>query len=694
MSDSRYSYDDNGEVWPYFAATLLGVVLVPMTGLAVVGSGSSSGDQQQQQKVGGTSGKKGDSKTKEKSEFKPRNYKQLSKFRSSRKSLFTAYNGLIAAGWLVMAGLVYIIIQQRILSASDTSKVTFDPYEILGVSYSASEKEIKSVYRKLSVKLHPDKIKASDLANQTREFFEARYVDITKAYKALTDETVRDNFLKYGHPDGPQQTSHGIALPKFLVEGKGSPIVIALYSSVVGILLPLLVGSWWAGTAIYTKTGIRQTTAGKFFEICAKDQPHFITYDRILEILAQSEELELIGKANKGKLGALNSKQIKQVLEDYLNRRETNEKDIDVDTQLEIVSVTPLLLDGLLDISSAFKSATLCQRVIEVKRCIVQAVPFKDQSHGEFLQIPGVQLDTKAKDSSSASSSSWEKSLSSTELEAARQIPKLHFLNAYFKVPGESVVPPNAQAHLIIKFAVTPLGGSSKPPKPEEFDPVLLEDPVDDDETSKVLREPLHTNDLPPVIPYASAPYFPGVYRPNWYGFIVNEKDNKIIDGPAELTRLSYQNLSLSDKDISSKSADNKLAVATFKIQLTTATPPFPGTFSFKLMLLSSGYFGTDIIESVKMTVENPPAVAETTAQDDEDDISEPEEDSVAGALSQMRGGSVKKRAPTSSSTTTDKNDDDEDESSDDEEDLTDIDTDTEDEEDLDDEDSDAKKNK
>jgi translocation protein SEC63 len=422
--------------------------------------------------------------------------------------------------------------------------------------------------------------------------------------------------------------------------------VIASYSLFVGILLPWFVGSWWAGARTYTKTGIHQKTAGRFFEACDKDQPHFVTYDKILAMLADSEEFRIL-------VPNLNKQDIKQLLLDHLDRKVVAKEH----DKMVVVSRSVSLLDGLLDIASAFKNFGLCQRIIEVKRCIIQAVPIKSQSAGEILQLPGVNL--------TDSHITTKQDLDNDTLKLAQTtIPKLHFLKGYFKVPGETVIPPQAQAHVIVKFMVIPFG-SNVP----DIDDKLLMDAPEEDETAKVLRDPLSTNELAPAIPDVCAPYFPGSYKPIWYGFIVNERDGKIIDGPVEMKRVSYDNLKLSSEELADGS---NITIGTFKIQLSPATPPQAGmTFPFKVMLLSSGYFGCDIVESVPMVIENPPVVAET----EDYDISEPEEDSVAGAVSQLRGAPVKK---------TPKKEQDDD-SSDEEEDLSDIDTDTSDEEDEED---------
>src|SRR5687768_10457173 len=59
-----------------------------------------------------------------------------------------------------------------------------DPYAILGVPRGASEKDIKSAYRKLAKELHPDRNKDNPKAAE-------RFSDVTKAYDLLSDKDKR-----------------------------------------------------------------------------------------------------------------------------------------------------------------------------------------------------------------------------------------------------------------------------------------------------------------------------------------------------------------------------------------------------------------------------------------------------------------------------------------------------------------------
>ncbi|KAM6977994.1 dnaJ homolog subfamily C member 16 [Aplochiton taeniatus] len=75
-----------------------------------------------------------------------------------------------------------------------------DPYKILGVTRSASQAEIKKVYKRLAKEWHPDKNKNPDA--------EDMFIKIAKSYEILSNEEKRANYDRYGQTDDTQQNSH------------------------------------------------------------------------------------------------------------------------------------------------------------------------------------------------------------------------------------------------------------------------------------------------------------------------------------------------------------------------------------------------------------------------------------------------------------------------------------------------------
>ena len=66
-----------------------------------------------------------------------------------------------------------------------------DFYDALGVTRSAEEKEIRSAYRKLVRKFHPD-------VNPNDKAAESRFKEVTNAYEVLSDPDKRKKYDKYG----------------------------------------------------------------------------------------------------------------------------------------------------------------------------------------------------------------------------------------------------------------------------------------------------------------------------------------------------------------------------------------------------------------------------------------------------------------------------------------------------------------
>lgn len=80
---------------------------------------------------------------------------------------------------------------------------TKDPYEILGVSKNASQEEIKSAYRKLARKYHPD-VNPGDAAA------EEKFKEISSAYQTIGDPDRRRQYDQFGTTDFSEGGGGGV----------------------------------------------------------------------------------------------------------------------------------------------------------------------------------------------------------------------------------------------------------------------------------------------------------------------------------------------------------------------------------------------------------------------------------------------------------------------------------------------------
>ena len=67
-----------------------------------------------------------------------------------------------------------------------------DYYDLLGVSKDASPSDLKSAYRKLALKLHPDRNPGDPQA-------EEKFKEAAEAYSVLSDADKRQRYDAYGH---------------------------------------------------------------------------------------------------------------------------------------------------------------------------------------------------------------------------------------------------------------------------------------------------------------------------------------------------------------------------------------------------------------------------------------------------------------------------------------------------------------
>ncbi|CCE63985.1 hypothetical protein TPHA_0G01480 [Tetrapisispora phaffii CBS 4417] len=626
-----YDYDEGSETWPFFMLTLLLTVLIPMTLMQIWKlTGKTETEDEKVLKVNNSKSvmNKLDDKYTDSSIVTFRD-----KYNNSINNVFSAKNGLIIVGWICVSVLIQIINSNE--SIAKSAMGTFDPYEILGVTVSSTEKEIKKAYRNLSLKFHPDKLDRN-LSEKERLSMEEIFVQISKAYEALTNPATKENYLLYGHPDGPQSQIHGIALPSFLVNGSlMAKIVIFAYVSLLSIGLPYLVRNWWVKTRSYTKNNIHVETASYFVDRMINYKPsEILTVKLIVSWLSHSKEFRIY-------YPTLTAADFERLLLAHINREKVDKSERDI--QYRIVAKCHTLINGLVAIACGFRNMDIASAALDTFKCIMQAVP--DSKYSEILQLPNVNKDHFIENSEDIFTVgklftlddkkigkvlgiSDEELLKDT-LAVASNIPFLRLLKAEFKVPGEKNVITGSIPYISLKILVH--SARQKVISEKKFPEKYLED----DEDFETIKDPYSNLQTIPLTTYSFSPYFPAKRRSDWVCLIGLQKDNKIIQTPVTIDRLSFKNLNnefdkrliteINDKNFNPEEWD----IAKINIPLGQPAPNEKGTAFFKVVIKSADYFGPDLEFTMKMDVIDPPPFEEKEEiyEDDSEDNESGESD-------------------------------------------------------------------
>ncbi|TFK66638.1 hypothetical protein BDN72DRAFT_799683 [Pluteus cervinus] len=639
---ANYNYDEGGVMASYFIISFLVLVLIPST--------FSTLSPQKKEKLDGCQctpcveqRKRNDAREKG----------------SLLNPKFSTRSLLLVAGWTALGFLTYQATQIKL------EHKVYNPFEILGISTGLSQKDIKTHFKKLSRTFHPDKVQLA--VNQTLEEVQNKFVEITKAYKSLTDETIRTNWEVYGHPDGRQETSMGIALPKWIIEGKNNIWVLGFYGLVFGGALPILVGRWWFGNREKTKDGVNAKSAAAFFKTLKEEA----NADEVVGTLGKAYQWERQVSAKVDQdLDALEKEIAAKAQLSWSTAKGFIEKEparrrglvliyahllrlplanpLLVKEQSRVLLQTPLLLNALVNISVSRNWLHTTLWVMRLQAYLVQAL-LPGSEKLQFTQFPGVKseeladLSPDVKDVTDLVSALEKKhdSRVSDIKKAADKWGRLELVDVSFKVIGERVVVPSSIVFLLVKLRITPPTASKVEQKELSVDETKRLIKRNEEKDHQFLISRKETEDLPEnAIPsgYAHAPFWPANRKPSWWIVLADDKSGRVVVPPMKISDVPFANPK-EDRDYRS-----------YKLQFQA--PPNTGLFTWKIYIVSDSFVGEEISRDIVLKIDDASVLA---AEDQpEDDISDPDEDTLAGQMAAMRGGAVKKHVESDDESTTD----------------------------------------
>lgn len=269
----------------------------------------------------------------------------------------------------------------------------FDPFDILEVRPDASNSQIKRAYRKLSLVYHPDKNPDDPLAA-------SRFIQITKAYQALTDEVAKRNWEKYGNPDGPQTTKVGIGLPRFLLMKEHNLMILCTFFFFLILVIPITFICYYQRTKNFAANGVMIDSL-QFLGYYVTESTRLKAGPELLAASAESRAMvmrptdhehvqKLAGQVQEHKRRSFTLPIVMKnqyLVWAHMQRRHhlmTPELRKDCD---ELLQHSMKITQAMIEIACMREWFATAQAMLDFRRCLVQALDCKSS---QLLQIPHV----------------------------------------------------------------------------------------------------------------------------------------------------------------------------------------------------------------------------------------------------------------------------------------------------------------
>lgn len=498
--------------------------------------------------------------------------KKLRKLEEEKSKFKNVFNWQFLVILLLLAAAIALLVYAVILVADNSQIKTFDPFEILGITAAASDREIKRAYRKQSLMYHPDKNPGDTVA-------EKQFMLIAKAYEALTNEEAKANYEKYGNPDGPQALQLSIGLPTFLLKSENHTAIMLMYLMILVVVIPSIVALWYSRSSKFGDSMILYDSYGFYFQALSENAhikmiPEIFAgsaeFRDIVPLRASDEEelkklkKQLDENPTVGKLRYRHPKMVKCTILIYAHLLQLDLSPALRSDLNKMLKISPHLLEAMLEVSRIKGWLMTTMNIIDFGQFLTQGLWIKDRT---LMQLPHFDEDAAKH--------------AATGKNGARSLGQYIELKEEDR-KGMAKMTPEQREEVNSVIKKLPLLDVKTDVFVDDEEEMLAGDilTIKITMTRQNIPEPKEGEEDDAVCDLVYAPHFPFPKKEKWY----------VITGMSAKNRMQ-----------SFVTSDSQERVVTEKIMMQA--PDEPGSYRTELYIKSDSYLGLDSKYIVQFTV-------------------------------------------------------------------------------------------